>query len=54
MGFLRGAGYLGVIGVATAIAAILGTQDVDAWVVGVVSSSVALVLAWILRRSLVA
>lgn len=40
LGLIRIAGTLGIIGVATAIAAVLGTQDVDAWIVGLVASIV--------------
>jgi hypothetical protein len=39
---------LGIIGIGTAIAAILGTQDVDAWIVGLVTSIVSVVLAALL------
>jgi hypothetical protein len=39
---------LGIIGVGTALAAILGTQDVDAWIVGLVVAIVAVVLAALL------
>ncbi len=39
---------LGIIGVGTALAAILGTQDVDSWIVGLVVSLVAVVLAALL------
>lgn len=36
---------IGIIGVGTALAAILGTQEVDAWIVGLVVSTVTVVLA---------
>jgi hypothetical protein len=39
---------LGIIGIGTAIAAILGTQDVDAWIVGLVASIVSVILAALL------
>jgi len=52
LGFLRLAGIGGVVGVATAIAAIMGTQDVDGWIVGLVAACVALFLATVLRRGL--
>jgi hypothetical protein len=39
---------LGIVGIGTAIAAILGTQDVDAWVVGLVASVLSVVLAALL------
>jgi len=45
---------LGIIGIGTALAAILGTQDIDAWIVGLVVSTVVVVLAAVLwtRRGL--
>ena len=39
---------LGIVGIGTALAAILGTQDVDAWIVGLVVSIVAVMLAALL------
>jgi hypothetical protein len=39
---------LGVVGIGTAIAAILGTQDVEAWIVGLVVSVVSVILAALL------
>jgi hypothetical protein len=39
---------LGIVGIGTAIAAILGTQDVDAWIVGLVASVASVVLAALL------
>jgi hypothetical protein len=39
---------LGVIGVGTALAAILGTQEVAAWIVGLVVSTLSVVLAAVL------
>ncbi len=39
---------LGIIGIGTAIAAILGTQDIDAWIVGLVVSVVSVILAGLL------
>jgi hypothetical protein len=45
---VRVAMTLGVIGVGTALAAILGTQDVDAWIVGLVVSTLSVVLAAVL------
>jgi hypothetical protein len=38
----------GIIGIGTAVAGILGTQEVDAWIVGLVVSTVTVVLAAIL------
>ncbi len=45
---VRVAMTLGVIGVGTALAAILGTQEVDAWIVGLVVSTLSVVLAAVL------
>ena len=39
---------LGIIGIGTALAAILGTQDVDAWIVGLVVALISVVLAALL------
>ena len=39
---------LGIVGIGTALAAILGTQDVDAWIVGLVVSALSVVLAALL------
>jgi hypothetical protein len=39
---------LGIVGIGTALAAILGTQDIDAWIVGLVVSIVAVMLAGLL------
>ena len=41
----------GIIGIGTALAAILGSQEVDAWIIGVVVSTLAVVLAAILWSS---
>jgi hypothetical protein len=44
---------LGIIGIGTALAAILGTQDVDVWIVGLVVSTLSVILAavlWTRRR----
>jgi len=45
---VRVAMTFGIIGIGTALAAILGTQEVDAWVVGIVVSTVTVVLAAVL------
>jgi hypothetical protein len=45
---VRVAMTLGVIGVGTALAAILGTQEVAAWIVGLVVSTLSVVLAALL------
>jgi hypothetical protein len=39
---------LGIVGIGTALAAILGTQDVDAWIVGLAVSVLSVVLAALL------
>jgi hypothetical protein len=36
---------LGIVGIGTAVAAILGTQEVDAWITGLVVALLAAVLA---------
>lgn len=41
----------GIIGIGTAIAAIMGTQDVSYWIVGLVVSAVTLLLAAVLWSS---
>ena len=41
----------GIIGVGTAVAAILGSQDVAHWIIGIVVSTIAVVLAAILWSS---
>jgi hypothetical protein len=35
----------GIIGIGTGIAAIMGSQDVDAWIIGIVVSGVSVILA---------
>jgi len=35
----------GIIGIGTGIAAILGSQDVEAWIIGIVVSCVSVILA---------
>ena len=45
---VRVAMTLGIIAIGTALAAILGTQEVDAWIVGLVVSTVTVVLAAVL------
>jgi hypothetical protein len=39
---------IGIVGIGTALAAILGTQDVDVWIVGLVVSLLSVVLAALL------
>jgi hypothetical protein len=41
----------GIVGIGTALAAILGTQDVKAWIVGLVVSAVSVLLAAVLWSS---
>lgn len=41
----------GIIGIGTAIAAVMGTQDVNYWIVGLVVSGVTLLLAAVLWSS---
>lgn len=41
----------GVIGIAVALAAVLGTQNISAWVIGLVVSTLSVVLAAILWSS---
>jgi hypothetical protein len=49
--FVRIVATGGIVGIGTALAAILGTQDVDAWIVGLVVSILSVVLAAILWSS---
>jgi hypothetical protein len=42
---------LGIVGIGTALAAILGSQDVAAWIVGLVVSMLAVLLAAIVWSS---
>ncbi len=49
--FVRVVATGGIVGIGTALAAILGTQDVDTWIVGLVVSIVTVVLAAILWSS---
>ena len=41
----------GIVGIGTAVAAILGSQDVDAWIVGIVVSGLSVILAAVLWSS---
>ncbi len=43
--FMRAVATAGVVGICVAIAAILGSQDVEAWIIGLVVSIVSVVLA---------
>ena len=49
--FMRLIATGGIVGIGTALAAILGSQDVDAWIIGLVVSIVTVVLAAILWSS---
>jgi hypothetical protein len=35
----------GIIGIGTAVGAIMGSQDVDAWIIGIVVSTLSVILA---------
>ncbi len=43
--FMRAVATAGVVGICVAIAAILGSQNVQAWIIGLVVSLVSVVLA---------
>ena len=49
--FVRAVATGGIVGIGTALAAILGSQDVDAWIIGLAVSAVAVVLAAVLWSS---
>ncbi len=49
--FVRLVATGGIIGIGTAVAAILGSQEVAAWIIGIVVSAIAVVLAAILWSS---
>jgi hypothetical protein len=49
--FVRLVATSGVVGLAVAVAAILGTQSVDAWIIGLVASLMSVVLAAVLWSS---
>jgi hypothetical protein len=49
--FVRLVATGGIIGIGTAVAAILGAQEVAAWIIGIVVSAIAVVLAAILWSS---
>jgi hypothetical protein len=48
MAFAKLITTLGIIGIGTALAAILGTQDVDAWIIGLAVSVLTAVLSIVL------
>jgi hypothetical protein len=41
----------GIIGIGTGVAAIMGTQDVDAWIIGIVTAGVTVLLASVVWSS---
>ena len=48
---MRAVASAGIVGIAVAIAAIMGSQGSEAWLIGLVVSSVSLVLAAVLWSS---
>jgi hypothetical protein len=49
--FVRVVATAGIVGIATAVAAVLGTLDVAGWLIGLVVSLISVVLAALLWRS---
>ena len=49
--FVRVVATGGIVGIGTALAAILGSQDVASWIIGLAVSTVAVVLAAVLWSS---
>ena len=49
--FVRAVATAGVVAVATAVAAILASQDVSGWAIGLVASLISVILAGLLWRS---
>jgi hypothetical protein len=49
--FVRLVATGGIVGIGTALAAILGSQDVDAWIIGLAVSTLAVILAGVLWSS---
>jgi hypothetical protein len=49
--FVRVVATAGIVGVATAVAAIMASQDVDGWVIGLVASLISVIVAAFLWRS---
>jgi hypothetical protein len=41
----------GIIGIGTGVAAIMGTQDVDTWIIGIVTAGVSVLLAAVVWSS---
>ncbi len=52
IGYLKIAGSTGIVGVGTAVGAILDSQDVSGWITGLVVALVSVVLAELLRVAL--
>jgi len=48
---VRAVATCGIVAIGVALAAILGTQDVDAWIIGLVVSVTSVVLAAVLWSS---
>ena len=46
--FMRIVATAGIVGIGTALAAILGSQEVDAWIIGLVVSTLTVLLAAVL------
>ena len=49
--FMRLTATGGIVGIGTALAAILGSQEVDAWIIGIVVSGLSVILAAVLWSS---
>ena len=49
--FVRVVATAGIVGIAVAVAAIMGTQSVAAWIIGLVASALSVVLAAVLWSS---
>ena len=49
--FVRVVATAGIVGISVAVAAVLGTQSVAAWVIGLVASALSVVLAAVLWSS---
>jgi hypothetical protein len=49
--FMRLIATGGIVGIGTGLAAILGSQDVAAWIIGIVASGLSVILAAILWSS---
>ena len=49
--FVRMVATGGIVGIGTALAAILGSQEVDAWIIGLVIAALSVILAALLWSS---